>query len=178
MYVWMLRRQLKWYSCHDHEIHTHTHTHVLSCSRHQSGNICMCSLQARFSVSFNAIIYARYRYTVNTVCWGQLVPGHCHNAALLRPINTLFVFCRFAFGNHTHTWIKIKTFFAPYSSEIRKKQGSCNSFCVQIFFTSSKRWYYLAAHRQIVNVLTSDIAFLIFAVLVVWCRHCRPYNPF
>jgi len=24
----------------------------------------------------------------------------------------------------------------------------------------------------------SNITFLIFAVLVVWCSHCRPYKPF
>jgi len=27
-------------------------------------------------------------------------------------------------------------------------------------------------------VLLSNITFLIFAVLVVWCSHCRPYKPF
>jgi len=32
----------------------------------------------------------------------------------------------------------------------------------------SKRWYYLAAHRHTVSVLTSNITFLNFAVLVVW----------
>jgi len=42
----------------------------------------------------------------------------------------------------------------------------------------SKRWYYLSAHRHIVSVLTSNITFLIFAVLVMWCSHCRPYKPF
>ena len=31
----------------------------------------------------------------------------------------------------------------------------------------SKKRYYLAAHRRVVNVLTSISAFLIFAVLVV-----------
>ena len=31
----------------------------------------------------------------------------------------------------------------------------------------SKRCYYLAAHRRVVNVLTSNSAVLIFAVLVV-----------
>ena len=28
------------------------------------------------------------------------------------------------------------------------------------------------------DVLLSNIIFLIFAVLVVWCSHCRPYKPF
>jgi len=27
-------------------------------------------------------------------------------------------------------------------------------------------------------VLLSNITFSIFAVLVVWCSHCRPYKPF
>jgi len=35
--------------------------------------------------------------------------------------------------------------------------------------------YYLAAHRRVVSVLTSNSAFLIFAVLVVF-SYCRPYK--
>ena len=42
----------------------------------------------------------------------------------------------------------------------------------------SKRRYYLAAHRRVVNVLTSNSAFLIFAVLVVSSSHSRPYKMF
>ena len=38
--------------------------------------------------------------------------------------------------------------------------------------------YYLAAHRRLVNVLTSNSAFFIFAVLVVWFSHSRPYKMF
>ena len=41
-----------------------------------------------------------------------------------------------------------------------------------------KRRYYLAAHRRVVNVLTSNSAFFIFAVLVVWFSHSRPYKIF
>ena len=36
---------------------------------------------------------------------------------------------------------------------------------------SKRRYFYLAAHRRVVNVLTSNSAFLIFAVLVVWFSH-------
>jgi len=42
----------------------------------------------------------------------------------------------------------------------------------------SKRRYYLAAHRRLVNVLLSNSAFLIFAVLVVRFSHSRPYEMF
>ena len=35
---------------------------------------------------------------------------------------------------------------------------------------------HVECHR--VNVLTSNITFLIFAVLVVRHSHCRPYKPF
>ena len=42
----------------------------------------------------------------------------------------------------------------------------------------SKRRYYLAAHRRVVNVLSSNSAFLIFAVLLVWSSHSRPYKMF
>jgi len=35
----------------------------------------------------------------------------------------------------------------------------------------TKRRYYLAAHRRVVNVLTSNSAFLMFAVFVVWFSH-------
>ena len=41
-----------------------------------------------------------------------------------------------------------------------------------------KKWYYLSAHWLCGDVLLSNITFLIFAVLVVWCSHCRPYKPF
>jgi len=41
-----------------------------------------------------------------------------------------------------------------------------------------KRRYYLAAHRRVVNVLTSNSAFLIFVVLVVCSSHSRPYKMF
>jgi len=40
-----------------------------------------------------------------------------------------------------------------------------------------KRWYYLAAHWLSGDVLLSNITFLIFAVLVLWCSH-SPYAPF
>jgi len=53
-----------------------------------------------------------------------------------------------------------------------------SSYITQLKQQKSKRWHYLAAQRHIVNVLTSNITFLIFAVLVVWCGHCRPYKPF
>jgi len=36
----------------------------------------------------------------------------------------------------------------------------------------------LAAHRHNVNALVSNSTFLIFAVLVVWCRPCRRYRLF
>jgi len=41
-----------------------------------------------------------------------------------------------------------------------------------------KRRYYLAAHRRVVNVLTSNSAFFIFAVLVVCFSHSHPYKMF
>jgi len=41
-----------------------------------------------------------------------------------------------------------------------------------------KRRYYLAAHRRVVNVLTSNTAFLIFAVLLVCFSHSHPYRMF
>jgi len=37
----------------------------------------------------------------------------------------------------------------------------------------SKRCYYLAAHRRIVNALTINNSRLIFAVLVVWCSYLK-----
>jgi len=46
------------------------------------------------------------------------------------------------------------------------------------YITQLKQQYYLAAHRHIVNVLASNIIFFIFAVLVAWCSHCRPYKLF
>jgi len=39
-----------------------------------------------------------------------------------------------------------------------------------------KKVILLSAHRQRVNVLTSNITFLISAVLVLWCSHSRPYQ--
>jgi len=36
----------------------------------------------------------------------------------------------------------------------------------------------VAAHRHNVNVLLSNSTYLIFAVLVVWCRQCRRYKQF
>jgi len=36
----------------------------------------------------------------------------------------------------------------------------------------------LAARRYNVNVLLINSTFLIFAVLVVWCRPCRPQTLF
>jgi len=53
-----------------------------------------------------------------------------------------------------------------------------SGYITQLKQQKSERWYYLAAHRHIVNVLTSNITFLIFAVLVVWCSHNLPYMPF
>ena len=42
-----------------------------------------------------------------------------------------------------------------------------DSGCItQLKQQKSKRWHYLAAHRQIVNVLTSNITFLIFFVAI------------
>jgi len=38
---------------------------------------------------------------------------------------------------------------------------------------NQKRAITLAARRHNVNVLLSNSTFLIFAVLVVWCRLCR-----
>ena len=46
------------------------------------------------------------------------------------------------------------------------------------YYPPWKRRYYLAAHRRLVNVLTSNSAFFIFAVLVVWFSHSRPYKMF
>jgi len=37
--------------------------------------------------------------------------------------------------------------------------------------------HYSVEHRRVVNVLTSDSIFLIFAVLVVWCSHSRLDQP-
>jgi len=36
----------------------------------------------------------------------------------------------------------------------------------------------IVAHGHIVNVLASNITFLIFADVVVWCSNCCPYKPF
>jgi len=58
---------------------------------------------------------------------------------------------------------------------------SCKDDCgwiTQLKQQISKRRYYLAAYRPVVNVLTSNSAFLIFAVLVVWSSHSRPYKMF
>ena len=42
-----------------------------------------------------------------------------------------------------------------------------SGYITQLKQQKSKRCYYLAAHRRIVNVLRSNITFLIFAVFVV-----------
>jgi len=31
---------------------------------------------------------------------------------------------------------------------------------------------------MVVNVVTNNITFLVFAISVVCCSHCRPYKPF
>jgi len=36
----------------------------------------------------------------------------------------------------------------------------------------------LAAHRHNVDVLSDSATFLLFAVLVAWCRPCRRYRLF
>ena len=53
-----------------------------------------------------------------------------------------------------------------------------SGYVAQLKQQKSKRWYYLSAHRHEVNLLTSNITFLIFAVLVVRHSHCRPYKSF
>ena len=59
------------------------------------------------------------------------------------------------------------------------KSSSCKDDCGWITQLKQQMWkrrYYLAAHRRLVNVLTSNSAFFIFAVSVVWFSHSRPYK--
>ena len=53
-----------------------------------------------------------------------------------------------------------------------------SGYVTQLKQQKSKGWHYLSAHRHRVNVLTSNIIFLIFAVLVVRHSQGRPYKPF
>jgi len=47
-----------------------------------------------------------------------------------------------------------------------------------VWWERRKRRYYLSAHWLHGDVLLSNSAFLIFAVLVVWFSHSRPYKMF
>ena len=49
---------------------------------------------------------------------------------------------------------------------------------VRTTVAKSKRVILINNTSHIVNVLTSNVTFLIFAVLVVRCSHCRPYKMF
>jgi len=81
--------------------------------------------------------------------------------------------CRYIsslFSNYKHYCKKI--------SQFRMICKDNSGYITQLKQQKSKRWYYLAAHCHIGNVVTNNITFLIFAVLVVWCRHCHHYKPF
>jgi len=54
-----------------------------------------------------------------------------------------------------------------YCKKTSQFKTTCKDDITQLKQQISKRRYYLAAHRRVVNVLASNSAFLIFAVLVV-----------
>jgi len=82
-------------------------------------------------------------------------------------------------GHHVGHWPKLAHIqVVKKTSQFKAVCKDDSAYVTQLKQQKSKRWYYLAAQRHIVNVLTSNIIFFIFAVLVVWYSHCRPYKPF
>jgi len=83
--------------------------------------------------------------------------------------------------------VSIKSDFACYS-QIWCKMLNCCSLHINVtspFKTVCKnesgyiaQWKTKNQKRWSVNVLTRNITFLIFAVFVVRCSHCRSYKPF
>ena len=68
-----------------------------------------------------------------------------HNTDASRPIYTIYL-----------KYYRLKTL------QFKRACKDDSGYITQLKEQKSKRWYYLAAHRRIVNVLTSNITFLIF----------------
>ena len=76
----------------------------------------------------------------------------------------------------THDFPPRLTTASALPGETRKQKNV--SFHVLSLSHIWKRCYYLSAHWLHGDVLLSNSAFFIFAVLVVWCSHSRPYKMF